>query len=479
MDREGDAGDTLPTSGANGGRMEVIVAVFSLVAAHTNLDLETVAQLSNGTGEVPAVLQSSAARGAVVLATCNRVEIYAEADNEASVEPARRELIDAVARGSGLTPETVESSFRTMHGDSAIRHLFEVGAGLDSAVVGEREIAGQVRRALNTARQTGTASGPLVKLFESATRTAKDVGTYTALGSAGRSIVSVALDLATEMRAGTSVVGAQMFWQHANVLLVGTGAYAGTTLSQLADRGAQNVAVHSASGRAEAFVEDRGGWAMALGGEKIHGAIAEADVLIGCSGGGRTLTAERLAELREGVTSRLTVLDLALTHDFDPAIADLPGVDLITLESVKMAAPEEQQAAVTAAARLVDTAVTDYLTERKGRSADEAIVALRRHTHEVLESEMEKVRARHGCTAAAEEVEFALRRMVRQMLHTPTVRARELAAEGRLSEYEDALNTLFGLEVGQSAAPAAAEPAPSAQDAVCPAHPNQQDAQSA
>ena len=135
MDREGDAGDTLPTSGANGGRMEVIVAVFSLVAAHTNLDLETVAQLSNGTGEVPAVLQSSAARGAVVLATCNRVEIYAEADNEASVEPARRELIDAVARGSGLTPETVESSFRTMHGDSAIRHLFEVGAGLDLSLI--------------------------------------------------------------------------------------------------------------------------------------------------------------------------------------------------------------------------------------------------------------------------------------------------------------------------------------------------------
>ncbi|QCU77711.1 glutamyl-tRNA reductase [Citricoccus sp. SGAir0253] len=423
------------------------MALFSLVASHTDLDLDTVAQLSNGTGEVASVIPASTARGAVVLATCNRVEIYAEAPDESSVEQAREELLQAVSRGSGLAESTVASSFRTLAGDAAVRHLFEVGAGLKSAVVGEREIAGQVRRALGAAQESGITTGTLTKLFETATRTAKDVGTHTALGAAGRSIVSVALDLATSMRAGSSVVGAQRFWEDANVLLIGTGAYAGTTLAQLADRGALNVGVHSASGRAEAFVADRGGWALALGGERIHGAIAEADVIIGCSGGDRRLEAETLQRLREGVTRRLTVLDLALSHDFDPAIADLPGVDLITLESVKMAAPEGQRAAMAAAARLVDSAVDEYLHERRARSANEAIVALRRHTHQVLDSEMERVRARHGCTAAAEEVEFALRRMVRQILHEPTVRAKELAAEGRLEEYERALNVLFGLEV--------------------------------
>lgn len=423
------------------------MTLFSLVASHTDLDLDTVAQLSNGTDEVASVIPASTAHGAVVLATCNRVEIYAEAPDEGSVERARQELLQAVSRGSGLPEEAVTSSFRTLAGDAAVRHLFEVGAGLKSAVVGEREIAGQVRRALGSAQESGTTTGSLTKLFESATRTAKEVGTHTALGAAGRSIVSVALDLATSMRAGTSVVGAQRFWQDANILLIGTGAYAGTTLAQLADRGAVNVGVHSSSGRAEAFVADRGGWALALGGEKIHGAIAEADVIIGCSGGDRRLEAETLQRLREGVTSRLTVLDLALTHDFDPAIADLPGVDLITLESVKMAAPEGQQAALTAAARLVDGAVDGFLQERRARSANEAIVALRRHTHQVLESEMERVRSRHGCTAAADEVEFALRRMVRQILHEPTVRAKDLAAQGRLDEYENALNVIFGLDV--------------------------------
>lgn len=442
---------TLPQrAGAPHSRLRVTVAIFSLVAAHTDLDLETVAQLSNGAHEVSSALPASAAQGAVVLATCNRVEIYAESE-DASTEVARADLLAAVARGSGLAPEVVERSFRRLDDDAAARHLFEVGAGLDSAVVGEREIAGQVRRALNEARERGDASGALVKLFESATRTAKDVGTQTALGSTGRSIVSVALDLATEMRAGASDFEARRFWQEANVLVIGTGAYAGTTLAQLADRGAQNVAVHSASGRAEAFVADRGGWALALGGHAITGAVAEADVLIGCSGGGRTVSAEQLRALREDATGPLTVLDLALTHDFDPGIADLDGVDLITLESVKMAAPEESQAAVVQAGRLVDAAVTDYVSERRARDADEAIVALRRHTQQVLEAEMEKVRARHQCTAAADEVEFALRRMVRQILHTPTVRARQLATEGRLHVVEDALSALFDLQVGSAA----------------------------
>lgn len=437
------------------------MALFSLVASHTDLDLDTVAQLSNGTGEVASTIPESTVDGAVVLATCNRVEIYAEAPDERSVEQARAELLQAVSRGSGLAASTVESSFQLLSGESTVRHLFEVGSGLKSAVVGEREIAGQVRRALGSAQETGTATGSLVKLFESATRTAKDVGAHTALGAAGRSIVSVALDLATDLHAGTSTRESREFWAQANVLIIGTGSYAGTTLAQLADRGAAHVGVHSASGRAEAFVADRGGWALALGGEKIHGAIAEADVLIGCSGGDRRLEAETLRRLRAGAAGRLTVLDLALSHDFDPAIADLDGVDLITLESVKMAAPEGQQDALVEASRLVDGAVTGYLSERRSRTANEAIVALRKHTQQVLESEMERVRGKHGCTAAAEEVEFALRRMVRQMLHEPTVRAKEMAAQGRLGDYEDALNIIFGLELSA--------PAPAASAETCPA----------
>ena len=96
--------------------------------------------------------------------------------------------------------------------------------------------------------------------------------------------------------------------------------------------------------------------------------LCEADVLIGVSGGERTVSATQLEKLREDATHRLTVIDLALTHDFDPAIGDLPAVDLITLESVKMAAPTEQQASITQAQQLVDQAVDDYLTEKRERT---------------------------------------------------------------------------------------------------------------
>ena len=156
------------------------MTVFSLVASHHDLDLDTVARLSAGATGVGPALPGSGAAGAVVLATCNRVEIYAEAD-AAGVEAARAGLLSAVAASTSLPDEDVHTAFRTLDADATARHLFEVGAGLDSAVVGEREIAGQVRRALTAAQEAGTASGPLVRLFESATRTAKDVGSRTAV----------------------------------------------------------------------------------------------------------------------------------------------------------------------------------------------------------------------------------------------------------------------------------------------------------
>lgn len=426
-----------------------IVSMFSLVAAHTWNDLETVAQLSEGAAKVYYAIESSPElNGAITLSTCNRVEIYAEAAGKDD-ETAQQEILRTIAEGANLPLDDVAQSFRFYRHDAAVRHLFEVGSGLKSAVVGEREIAGQVRRALAEAQEIGASTGSLTKLFEAATRTAKNVGAQTALGSAGRSIVSVALELATEMRAGTDQIAAQRFWQDANILIVGTGAYAGTTLAQLQQRGAENVAVHSSSGRAETFVAERGNWAMALGGEAVAGAFEEADVLIGVSGGERTISAPQLAKLRQNSGRRLTVLDLALTHDFDPAIADIDGVDLITLESVKMAAPDEQHESVVGAQKLVDEAVEDFLTERRQRTAGDAIVALRQHTMAVLDDEIEKVRARHGCSAASEEVELAMRRMVRQLLHEPTVRAREMAAAGRLTEYEQALDTLYGLDVAE------------------------------
>ncbi|MGG5752419.1 glutamyl-tRNA reductase [Zafaria sp. Z1313] len=415
---------------------------LSLVASHSDLDLETVARLSAGASGVAVdVLDGTApVTGAVVLATCNRYEVYCEAPSEDDVEAARSAVISRISAASGIEEHRVSGALATKTGDDAVQHLFAVGAGLDSAVIGEREIAGQVRRALIEAQQDGTASGPLVRLFQSASRTAKDVGSRTRLGGRGLSIVSVALDLAEDLSDDD--------WSGRHVVVFGTGAYAGATMSLLRERGAGRVSVFSASGRAEGFVASRGG--HALDDDSLAAALADADVLIGCSGGDRRLGPEELAESGRGARP-LVAIDLALTRDFDPSLEDVEGVDLITLESVRMAAPAEQAEALHQARGIVEGAAAEFAHEQRQRTADAAIVALRRHTQTVLETELERVRAQHGCTAASEEVEFAMRRMMRQLIHTPTVRARELAAEGRQEEVEAALATLFGITLTQQA----------------------------
>lgn len=432
------------------------MVLFSLVATHADIDLETVARLSAGSAAVSS--------STVVLATCNRFEIYSAAENPAT---ARTEMEATLAHATGFAPSLVSSSFKLLTGPDVAKHLFAVASGLDSAVVGEREIAGQVRRALIDAQTAFPVPGPLVRLFQTASRTAKDVGSQTALGSQGRSIVSVALDLAGDSSATA--------WDQRKAVVFGTGAYAGVTMALLRERGVSDLSVYSSSGRAADFVASRGGTAA----QSLEEALGSADLVIGCSGSDQRVSAETLADIRRrsGTAGEpLSVIDLALSRDFDPAITELPGVELLTLETVRLAAPSEQESALQQAQVIVSQAAADFELSIATRSVDTAIVALRKHTMAVLDAEMERVRAQHGCTAAAEEVEFALRRMVKQLLHGPTVRARELTAAGQQAEYIAALQALYGIEL-ESPTPAAqpVESIPAVEPASCPADHNAAD----
>ena len=173
-------------------------------------------------------------------------------------------------------------------------------------------------------------------------------------------------------------------------------------------------------------------------------AMASADVIIGCSGGSDPLLPEQIP------AGHHTILDLALSRDFDPSVADLPNVELITLESVRLAAPEETEESVATATRIVESELAAFVSRQRSRTIDSAIVALRSHTMDVLDSELEKVRNQFGCGAATEQFELAMRRMVKSLLHTPTVRAKKLASEGRAEDYVQALETLYGIQVEDS-----------------------------
>ncbi|MDR6558100.1 glutamyl-tRNA reductase [Arthrobacter pascens] len=414
--------------------------LFALVAAHHGAGLDFLARLGSGPRRITsaALAASPGISGSVLLSTCNRFEVYFEI--EAGTEPsvARSRVLSMISNCSGVPDDELSGSLNFLAGQAVPAHLFAVGAGLDSAVVGEREIAGQLRRALTAAQETGAASGALIRLFQAASRAARDVGSLTALGDAGRSMVSVALDLASAKLGRCGMAGL-------SVVVIGTGAYAGSTLALLAAGQCDNVSVFSWSGRAESFATARG--AAALRRSELPAAVRGADVVIGCSGRGTRLGADDFRRFRRASQERLIVVDLALGRDFEPETGDLPGIELITLDDVRLASPPEHSAVVQEAGDLVREAALRFEEDQQARLMDPAIVALRGHMQRVLASEVARVKNQHGCTATAEAVEFALRRVVRQLMHVPTARARELAASGRQADYTAALEALYGLNV--------------------------------
>lgn len=409
-----------------------------LAARFRYFPADSIVTLQAGSSNIARTLldASAAVSGCLVLSTCNRFEIYCEVSADFDAKKACSEALEAVSSCSGLPLPNVQALFEYREGTAVAEHLFAVACGLDSLVVGEREIAGQVRRALAAAQAAGTTSGRLIRLFQQASRIAKEVGARTGLSSAGRSVASVAVELAvSRMRPATL--------SDLSVVLIGSGSYASCILDLLLSGHCSSVAAFSHSGRAVAFAAARG--VRALTTAELPAAIDQADVVIGCSGNGTRIDTTTIEPRKN--TSRLVVVDLAPNRDFDSAVGDLPGVDMVTLDSVRQAAPEADAAELQFAHTLIEEAAGRFYQQESERAIDPAIVALRHHLHAVLDREVESLTKRNATSPPAEETTLALRRLVHQLLHTPSVRAREMAAAGRHAEYTAALEALFGIIV--------------------------------
>lgn len=422
------------------------MVLLALSASHHDLDLDVLEQLSSGAQSVgPTAVADSCLDGCVVLATCNRFELYLDAvDGREDV--AAKAAVDAVAETTGLPADDVAHALRPRTGMFAVaQHLFGVASGLDSMVVGEREVAGQVRRALASAREDGTTSSDLERLFQWASRASRAVGAGTSLGSSGRSVVAVALDLAGDalgVAARGPVPDDALAGRRA--LVVGTGTYARAVLSALERRGVRDVAVYSPSGRAAELAAARGLTAVPDGG--LVEAVAAADVVVTCSGTlGPVLGPDDVYAARPDGRP-VAIVDLALRHDVDPAVADVPGVTFVDLGTVQQhagfVAPEVAdgwQIVAEHAARFADT-LSD-------RDVVPAVVALRAYVHEVLDDELRRGRV------SAPETERALRRFAGRLLHTSAVQARAHARRGTGAAYREAVETLLGVELDDDGSP--------------------------
>ena len=450
--------------------------LLCISASHKTAAFDLLERLSVHTTDIAPLIaeHDSCVRGAVVLATCNRFEAYVDMDEPVTAAgPVGVEAVLLAAEAAtGVSASEFEGSYRVVTGPDVAEHLFAVASGLESVVVGEGEIAGQVRRALTEARRQGTSSTELERLFQRASEAQRGVKNATAIGRAGRSLVRLSLELADSRVAD---------WADLDVLLVGTGAYAAATLAALRDHGAERIAVYSPSGRAQVFAAKHG--IASVDAAEYARAAASADLVITCTSADHHVLdaavlqrgrAELVGELRRitpagaaecpvshGAGARRLVIDLGLPRNVDPDVTTVAGVDLLDLETVRLHAPLEELQATAEAREIVRDAAQKFALAGRRQSLAPAVVALREHAFGVLEDEIARVRARGDEDGRTEQ---AMRHLVGRLLHIPTARAQDLAARGRADDYVAALGTLFGIDV--SAQTSAAQEATARRDSA-------------
>lgn len=372
--------------------------------------------------------------GHVVIATCHRLEVYAEVKD---LYPALDAIVESLADTLSQPVAVTGRIFRVFYESSVTRHLFSVASGLEAMVVGETEIAGQVKRSVDRAGGLGTLTPGLRRLFERAVVTSKRVHTEIGINETGRSLIDAAIDYAMVSLPPMD---------HLNALLIGTGAYARVVRAALARRGVKHIAVYSATGRADSFAASHGLEAVAP--ENLLSALAKADVVVSASGqSGHVITREMMAEAMVQRPSRgVSLIDLALARDIDPAVSVVEGCELVTLDDLKNASHHDNRRMVWEAEHLVDELSRQFADDERTRSIDPVVVALRENISRRVEEEIERVRRRHGDQVAA-QVEQSLRRVTNALIHVPTLKGRDLALTGHEDDFAKAIRTLFDVEV--------------------------------
>jgi len=467
------------------------MTLFSLSLNHRTAPLTTLAAVSldrDATTKMCHVLSASEHVSEVaVLSTCNRVEVYADVDR---FHAGLDEVVGTLSQVSGVPVAELQASCAVHFDAGTVSHAFQVASGLDSMVVGERQVVGQFRRALAVGQSAGTVGTALNSLFQQGIRVAKRVHTETEVGRAGRSLVDAAHEIVVGLLGSEGVAplagqgdrsyrGSEGVAPLAGrrVLVAGAGQMAGAAARTAAADGAQVTVVNRTLARAERLAAELPDghfrpW------RELSAALLEADVVICCTGAAgyligpqdflsegddplgppiraTTLTSEGddplgppIRAMNRDTADVRVVVDLAMPPDVDPAVASLPGIELVDL--VRLQQSEGVVAATTdvrAAHELVAEEVTGFLAGRHARSVTPTVVALRSMASEVVSAELARLEARLPDLddATRDEVRQTLHRVTSKLLHAPTVRVQQYAADSD-TDYAAALRTLFALD---------------------------------
>jgi glutamyl-tRNA reductase len=375
----------------------------------------------------------------VVLSTCNRIEVYAFAER---FHGGYQDVRESLARHAGLPPEDVADHLYAHHDTEAVRHLFSVAAGLDSAVVGEHEILGQVRDSWEQARTEGTVGSVLGGLFRHAIETGKRARTETSIARGIASVSQAAVALADDRIEGI---------RGRTVLVIGAGEMAEGTVRSLAGAGAGSVLVANRTWeRAVSLAAACGGRAVPL--EQLADALVEVDVLVTTTGAqDLILQAGDVNSLSARRGHRgLVIVDVAVPRDVDPAAAQIPGVTLLDMDDIGAfigQGLESRNGEVESVRLIVDAEVDRYQAIASAREVAPLISELRAGAESVRIAELGRFSAKLADLTPAEReaVEALTKGIVNKLLHEPTVRLKEAAGRARGDRLAESLRDLFDL----------------------------------
>jgi len=399
------------------------------------------------------VVQAEPVAEAFVVSTCNRVEVYADVDRFHAGVTAICELL---ARHCGVPSHELTQYLYVHYEDRAVSHLLAVAAGLDSMVVGEDQILGQVRSAVKLAAEHGTAGRVLGELGRLALRTGKRARAETAIGRAGFSLLSAAVELAAArlgpLRPGEDPLAGR------DVLVVGAGSMSGLATATAARSGAASITVANRTRKhAERLAASVSTVTTTVTGlADLPAAIAAADVVISCTGAaGQVITGDMMSAAlaaREAEAGRgtLVIMDLAMPRDVEPAVAARAGVVLIGMDQLSEHAGAVRDDDVAAVRTILEAELAAYQSAMDAARVAPTVVALRAKAAGVVDAELARLAGRLSADDlsghALDEIAQTVRRVVDKLLHAPTVRVKELAGSPGGEEYAAALRVLFDLD---------------------------------
>jgi glutamyl-tRNA reductase len=410
---------------------------------HHSADLALLERLAVPSEQLPKALASLTGlphvAEAVVLSTCNRVEVYAHVTR---FHPGLQEIRGWLAERGDIHPQDLDELQYSYHDDRAAAHLFSVAAGLDSMVVGERQIAVQVKQAMEAAREEDAARRMLQRVFRQAVRVGRRVRRETAISAGAASMVTVGLDAVVDRLDGP-LAGRR-------VAIVGAGKIGALTADRVAELEVAHVDVWNRSPDKARRLADRVAGQVVTAGD-LAPTLAAADVVVCTTGAPEPVIDVDL--VRRALDGRddarpLVLLDLAVPRNVAPACAELDGVEVVDIDDVRDMADRGQTGeAVTDARVIVEQEAERFLTWTRAAAVEPTIRAMRDHAESVRQAELERLAGKLGGLGERERatVEALTRGILNTLLHEPTVRLKALADGDGAERHVDALQELFDL----------------------------------